>query len=71
MRLAREDNQPVLVELITYRFRGHSMSDPAKYRDKDEVETWRRSGSAGADDAGAAAAARDLDEELEAIDAKR
>ncbi|MBK8265926.1 MAG: pyruvate dehydrogenase (acetyl-transferring) E1 component subunit alpha [Nannocystis sp.] len=43
MRLAREESRPVLVELITYRFRGHSMSDPGKYRDKDEVEAWRRS----------------------------
>jgi pyruvate dehydrogenase E1 component alpha subunit len=39
--LARDHNAPVLVELITYRFRGHSMSDPAKYRGKDEVDRWR------------------------------
>jgi len=38
---ARHDNQPALIELLTYRFRGHSMSDPAKYRTKDEVEQWR------------------------------
>jgi len=41
VKRAREDNQPTLLELITYRFRGHSMSDPAKYRQKEEVETWR------------------------------
>ena len=41
IKRAREDNQPTLLELITYRFRGHSMSDPAKYRQKEEVETWR------------------------------
>lgn len=39
---ARKDHQPALIELLTYRFRGHSMSDPAKYRTKDEVEGWRK-----------------------------
>lgn len=38
---AREENQPTLVELQTYRFRGHSMSDPAKYRTKEELKSWQ------------------------------
>jgi pyruvate dehydrogenase E1 component alpha subunit len=33
---------PVFLELRTYRFRAHSMYDPERYRDKDEVETWRQ-----------------------------
>lgn len=35
---ARAGNGPVLLEVITYRYRGHSMSDPAKYRPKGELE---------------------------------
>jgi pyruvate dehydrogenase E1 component alpha subunit len=37
----REERSPVLVEAITYRFRGHSMADPEQYRSKDEVAHWR------------------------------
>ena len=39
---ARDDREPQLVEAVTYRFRGHSMADPEDYREKDEVEEWRR-----------------------------
>lgn len=37
----RENNAPYVLELKTYRFRGHSMSDPAKYRTKEELDTMR------------------------------
>jgi pyruvate dehydrogenase E1 component alpha subunit len=37
----RRDRRPVLVEAITYRFRGHSMADPEQYRTKEEVARWR------------------------------
>jgi len=43
VRRAREEHVPTLIEITTYRFRGHSMSDPGQYRTKEEIEEWRKS----------------------------
>jgi pyruvate dehydrogenase E1 component alpha subunit len=37
----RAGNGPRLLEIVTYRFMGHSMGDPERYRQKDEVEKWK------------------------------
>jgi pyruvate dehydrogenase E1 component alpha subunit len=42
LRRAREERQPLLVEAVTYRFRGHSMADPEDYRTKEQVAEWRK-----------------------------
>ena len=41
-RAVRAGEGPVLLELQTYRFRAHSMYDPDRYRDKAEIEEWKR-----------------------------
>ena len=41
VKRAREQKLPTLIEAKTYRYRGHSMADPGKYRTAEEVEQWK------------------------------
>jgi pyruvate dehydrogenase E1 component alpha subunit len=40
-RRAREQSLPTLIEAKTYRYRGHSMADPAKYRTEEDLNHWK------------------------------
>ncbi len=41
LQRARDQKEPTFLELMTYRYRGHSMADPARYRAEEEVRWWR------------------------------
>jgi pyruvate dehydrogenase E1 component alpha subunit len=41
VRYVKSEKRPTFIEAVTYRFRGHSMSDPARYRTKDDVSEWQ------------------------------
>lgn len=41
VKRAREESQPILLEVRCYRYMGHSMSDPGKYREQAEIEKYR------------------------------
>ncbi len=42
VKYVREGNGPAFIEILTYRWYGHSTSDPGKYRTKDEVDAWKK-----------------------------
>jgi pyruvate dehydrogenase E1 component alpha subunit len=65
---ARNDSEPTLIEMRTYRFRGHSMSDPGKYRTKDELEERKKKDPVLR--TRALLSGKGYDKDLEAIEAK-
>ena len=43
IEFVRKNSEPYLLEVMTYRYRGHSMGDPERYRKKEEVKKWEES----------------------------
>ena len=43
LEFVRKNSEPYLLEITTYRFRGHSMGDPERYRKQEEVKKWEES----------------------------
>jgi pyruvate dehydrogenase E1 component alpha subunit len=66
----REGNGPYILEMQTYRYRGHSMSDPAKYRTREEVEKIRHDQDPIEQVRNRLLATRVSEQELKAIDAE-
>ncbi len=69
VKWCREGNGPYILEMQTYRYRGHSMSDPAKYRTREEVEKVRHDSDPIEQVRNRLLAAKVSEQELKAIDA--
>ncbi|MCO5129655.1 MAG: pyruvate dehydrogenase (acetyl-transferring) E1 component subunit alpha [Xanthobacteraceae bacterium] len=70
VKWCREGNGPFILEMQTYRYRGHSMSDPAKYRTREEVEKVRHDSDPIEQVRSRLLAAKVSEQELKAIDAE-
>jgi len=66
----RSGSGPHFIEMVTYRFEGHSMGDPLRYRSKDEVEKWREDDPIGVLERRLVSDHESTRQELEAIDVK-
>jgi len=64
----RDGEGPQFLEMITYRYEGHSMGDPLRYRGKDEVEKWREDDPIGILERHLLSEEMATQEELDAID---
>src|SRR6266403_1903246 len=67
---ARSGQGPIILEMMTYRYRGHSMSDPAKYRTREEVNKVRHDQDPIEQVRNRLLAAKMSEQELKAIDAE-
>src|SRR3972149_1594446 len=66
--LIRSGSGPYFLEITTYRFRGHSMGDPERYRKQDEVKKWQEEDPIGIFERRLLAEKIASDEELRKID---
>ncbi len=69
-RRVRSGKGPYFLEVITYRFRGHSMGDPERYREKAEVQKWQESDPIGRFRAHLLQESLATEEELDALEAR-
>ncbi len=69
LKAIRSGNGPQFLEMITYRYEGHSMGDPLRYRTREEVEKWREDDPIGMLERHILAEKIATQDELESIDA--
>lgn len=66
----REGNGPYFLEIMTYRYRGHSMGDPERYRDSDEIKKYQEDDPIGIYNVWLVKEKKATKKELEGIEAK-